>query len=68
MFFSMSSMFKRPHLHQQLLSLDIKNDPPLKALSMYSALTFVLLLLLGNFPQLVCEIIDDLLLLQLLSG
>lgn len=29
--------------------------------------TFVLLLLLGNLPQLLCQIIDDLFLFQLLS-
>lgn len=34
---------------------------------LFAALTFVLLLLLGNYPQLLCEIIDDLLFLQLLA-
>lgn len=33
-----------------------------------SAHTFVLFLLLGNFPQLLGEVTDDLLLLQLLVG
>lgn len=34
---------------------------------LFAALTFVLLLLLGNYLQLLCEIIDDLLFLQLLA-
>lgn len=64
----MNSMLKNTQFASTASFIRKKDIVTLLSKSSYTALTFILLLLLCNFPQLLCELIDDLLLFQLLAG